>query len=446
MTSTRVFIYGSCVSRDTFNTLPQDGYALVDYVARQSLISAARPPIAYPLDLSGIASRFQQRMVQGAMSGSLYGSLSRHAQDTDLVLIDLTDERAGVFEMPDGSYFTRSIELDSAGLTQRISDASTRYLRFGSDEHFEVFAWAAQALRAELDRLQLTERTLVLAPNWAEYTIDGQYSGDSYGYTPSDANYFLQRYVDLLEKYLGLRTVRLADTRSDVNHQWGLAPFHYAAPVYTHLVEQLVEFAPKSAASVSSSSPDAPLAGPPPAVESLRPRSSAQPSVVLVHTAGTDESLMSYLESVVTHGTTDSVGILRAVARDSRRLGEGSAAAAEEIGRIDGNDAARVFVSVGDATWIAAELAKSDGAAPVVCLYPSGLESFDPGVTPVHVFIAPNHFRAHYPSDTLSRAIAAVALLTKSGSVHSVHDPGTLTREAVQQIMALVNDMAEVRS
>lgn len=447
MTSTRVFIYGSCVSRDTFNALPQDGYVLVDYVARQSLISAVRPPLAYPLDLSAISSRFQQRMVQGAMSGSLYESLSRHAPNTDLVLIDLTDERAGVFEMPDGSYFTRSIELDGAGLTAQISDASTRYLRFGTDEHFEAFAWAAQTFRAELDRLELTSRTLVLAPSWAEHSIDGQYSGDSYGYTPSDANYYLQRYVDLLENYLGLRTVRLADTRSDASHQWGLAPFHYAERVYAYLMAELEEFAPRPAGATAHSVPQAtPQAGSPPIVETLRPRTSAQPSVVLVHTAGTDQSLTSYLESVVTHGTTGSVGILRAAARNSRRLGEASAAAVAEIGRIDGVDADRVFVSVGDATWIAAELAKADGAAPVVGLYPFGLESFDPGVTPVHIFMAPTHFRAHYPADTVDKAIAAVALLTKSGSVHSMHDSDSLTRKAVQQIMDLVDGTTEARS
>ena len=35
-----MFIYGSCVSRDTFEFLRPLGYGLVDYVARQSLISA----------------------------------------------------------------------------------------------------------------------------------------------------------------------------------------------------------------------------------------------------------------------------------------------------------------------------------------------------------------------------------------------------------------------
>jgi hypothetical protein len=288
---------------------------------------------------------------------------------------------------------------------------------------------------------------VILAPNWAEHAIDGQYSGESYGYTPSDANYFLQRYIDLLENYLGLRTIRLTDTRSDANHQWGLAPFHYAEPVYAYLMEKLKEFAPRrTAPTASPPSQGAPQVGSPPALESVRPRTSSQPSVVLVHTAGADESLTSYLESVATHGTTSSVGILRAVARDSRRLGSGSAAAVAEIGRIDGVDAPRIFVSVGDATSVAAELAKADGAAPVVCLYPSGLESFDPGITPVHVFMAPAHFRAHYPADTVDKALAAVALLTKSGSIHSMHDPGALTRKAVQQIMDLVGDMTEVRA
>lgn len=446
MTGTRVFIYGSCVSRDTFSAMPQDRYALVDYVARQSIISAARPPIAYPLDLSAVSSRFQQRMVQGAQRGNLYESLRQHAAETDLVLVDLTDERAGVFEMPDGSYFTRSIELDGAGLTRQVSDASTRYLQFGTDEHFEVFGWAAQTFRAELDRLGLTERTVVLAPAWAEYTIDGQYSGESYGYSPSDANYFQQRYVDLLENYLGLRTLRLTDTRSDAGHQWGLAPFHFAEPVYAYFVDKLAEVAPAPRESTGSQGSKTAGTSAAVKVESVRARTSALPSVVLVQTASTDGGMTAYLDSVVGHAISESMGMFRVVAQDGRRIGSGTTGVIEQIERIDGAGAARIFVAVGEGTLVAAELAKADRAAPLVALYPHGLDSFDPGVTPVHVFMSPAHFRAHYPTEAVDKAIASVALLTKSGSVHSLHDQGALTQNAVQQIMELVGEMTEVKS
>ena len=45
MSKTRVFIYGSCVSRDTFEYLDPDQFEIVQYVARQSALSAYTRPV-----------------------------------------------------------------------------------------------------------------------------------------------------------------------------------------------------------------------------------------------------------------------------------------------------------------------------------------------------------------------------------------------------------------
>lgn len=464
MTSTRVFIAGSCVSRDTFNALPQDGYALVEYVARQSLISAARPPIAYPLDLSTISSRFQQRMVQGAMSGSLYESLGRHAPDTDLVLVDLTDERAGVFEMPDGSYFTRSIELDGAGLTQGISDASTRYLRFGADEHFEVFGWAAQTLRAELDRLELTDRTLILAPNWAEYSIDGQYSGDSYGYTPSDANYFQQRYVDLLENYLGLRTIRLAATRSDANHQWGLAPFHYAEPVYTYFAQALAQFVPPHAGPAptamsrqpsvsghqmpSSQMPSSQMPSSaaaltvPPTVELVQRAAADAPTVVLVRTTSQHASLAALMDNMVANVGGRDLSIVTVTAQGPALDATGAQAAALQIAQVAGAGGAdRIYLTAGDGLVGALLVAAEDKATDLVVVYPEfpeavavpGLKKID-----VHAFAEAGHLTARHTANQVDLTIKLLGTVTRTGTFLLMHDGDAVLRRAMEQLHGAV--------
>lgn len=450
MTSTRVFIAGSCVSRDTFNALPQDGYALVDYVARQSLISAARPPLAYPLDLSAISSRFQQRMVQGAMSGSLYESLSRHAPDTDLVLIDLTDERAGVFEMPDGSYFTRSIELDGAGLTAQISEASTRYLRFGTDEHFEVFAWAAQTFRAELDRLQLADRTLVLAPSWAEHSIDGQYSGDSYGYTPSDANYYLQRYVDLLENYLGLRTVRLADTRSDANHQWGLAPFHYAEPVYVYFGQALAQVVPPHAGPASTDTSSQPSGGSrqmpssaaalteSPTVELVRSATADAPTVVLVKTTSQHAGLAALVDDMVANIGGGGQNIVTVTVQGPSLDATGAQAAARQIAQLAGRDGAeRTYLTAGDGLVCALLVAAEDKATDLVVVYPEFPEAVAvPGLKKVnvHAFAETDHLTARHTAGQADLTIKLLGTVTRTGTFLLMHDGDAVLRRAMERM------------
>ncbi|MFI2485268.1 DUF6270 domain-containing protein [Promicromonospora kroppenstedtii] len=454
MSATRVFVYGSCVSRDTFNALPQDGYELVDYVARQSMISAARPPLAYPLDLSVISSRFQQRMVQGALSGSLYGTLDRHATDTDLVLVDLTDERAGVFEMPDGSYVTRSIELDGAGLTQQISDASTRYLRFGTDEHFEVFGWAAQTLRAELDRLQLTERTLVLAPNWAEHSVDGQYSGDSYGYAPADANYFQQRYVDLLENYLGLRTVRLADTRSDTGHQWGLAPFHFAGPVYTYFAQAIAQVVPPHAGPASIGAPQQATAyqGPSsaaaltasPTVELVRSASAEAPTVVLVKTTSQHASLAALLDDMVANVGGGNLNIVTVTVQGPALDVAGAESTAAQLAQITartGKD--RTYLTAGDGLVCALLVAAADKASELVVVYPEFPESVTvPGLkkVDVHAFAEAEHLMARHTAGQVDLTLKLLGTVTRTGSFLLMHDGDAVLRRAMERMHTTLTD------
>ena len=82
--SLRVFILGSCVSRDAFS-LPSDGLELVGYFARTSLASAFHPQVA-PRSLAQLAtaipSSFQRRMVQADLD-------KRWRPGDDI--IDLTD-------------------------------------------------------------------------------------------------------------------------------------------------------------------------------------------------------------------------------------------------------------------------------------------------------------------------------------------------------------------
>lgn len=81
----RTLVYGSCDSRDTFSELPRGEFELVDYVARQSLISAYSTPVTEQ-PVPRMSSRFQQRMVRGDFVSSLPSVLAQHARAISPVL------------------------------------------------------------------------------------------------------------------------------------------------------------------------------------------------------------------------------------------------------------------------------------------------------------------------------------------------------------------------
>lgn len=226
---TSVFVYGSCVTRDTFSTLPTAEFTLRGYVARQSLISATAGD-AGPLDLSGLESKFQRRMLAGDVAGDLGERLSAQSKAIDLLLWDLADERLGVLVAPDGRTVTRTVEAIKTGLPH-VRDWTL--VEFGSDEHFTRWAAALRLFCTQLDALGLTTRTALLAIPWATATDAGQPAPDSFGIGSADANARYRRYYREAES-VGFPVLGLPERSvlASVSHQWGLAPFHYDGATY----------------------------------------------------------------------------------------------------------------------------------------------------------------------------------------------------------------------
>ena len=159
----RVFAYGSCVSRDTLGPAARaDGLVVAGYVARQSVISAfGGVAECGDSDLSSIKSKFQRSMVRGDLVGDLASKIAE-ASDVDLILWDLTDERFGVRIDHTGAYFTPSSE--SAGhLAKTNLYTGGSALRFGTDEHFGEFCGAARKFAEMLAERNLLDRTLLAA-------------------------------------------------------------------------------------------------------------------------------------------------------------------------------------------------------------------------------------------------------------------------------------------
>jgi hypothetical protein len=239
MTSTRVFIYGSCVSRDTFEHLDPEQFELVQYVARQSVLSATTRPVELMAPPSA-ASRFQQRMLDGDFRSSLRPLLQQYANEVDVLLVDLTDERLGVYLLPDGTVVTRSVELIESGAEQSLPQG-TRYVQFGTQQHFEYWSGAIRALGDTIRQAMPHASVALLNVPWAEWSESGAPTPDSFGVTAAQANPVFASYVEAAREALGAHVVSLdpADVVSGPHHPWGDAPFHYAERVYLDIVRRL---------------------------------------------------------------------------------------------------------------------------------------------------------------------------------------------------------------
>lgn len=234
-------IYGSCVTRDTFEFLGDD-FLLKSYVARQSVISAGTQTSDTLPMLDPIASAFQKRMVEGDLKGNLYETLDRQASQADLLVIDLIDERGGVIDFGDGKYVSKLAEFWSAG--GREASRGRAQISFGSDEHFERWTNGVQRLLGELLKHEMLHRTVVIKAPWATLTdTDEPFDIPTWMMDPREANSLYERYYDYLEK-VGVPLITLPDhlVRTSDSHQWGVSPYHYAKGAYEYLATELRRF------------------------------------------------------------------------------------------------------------------------------------------------------------------------------------------------------------
>lgn len=229
----RVGIYGSCISRDIFN-LERPGLEMSGYFARSSWISATNPSVPRPTVQSRLTSPFQQRMVErDFMSSSIAGLL---ALDSDLILLDLIDERAGVVRAESGGYLTYLSEMKGSGWLDHVNHSSL--IRFGTPMHLKLFKDAALKVLESLNG----RRVVVLASKFASNTEDGKTVPPASGRSAEEWNDLYAEYFGVLEQ-IGFDVLRMPDELciADSKHRWGVAPYHYIEDFYSEAARLLAE-------------------------------------------------------------------------------------------------------------------------------------------------------------------------------------------------------------
>lgn len=218
--SPRVFIYGSCVSRDAFRGT--GGPELVDYVSRSAMGSAfSVPPGVIPnVDVSLNPSAFQRRMVTYDHEKSL-GRLLKDAT-FDILLLDFIDERLPLVRI-NNSYITYSPEVQRCGFTPASEDLVVA----GSDEYYALFKNGFELLLQNVD----SNRIYVSRAYWAVIDDNGNpLGGDSVDFH----NGVLERLYEIAAEYPGIRFIEYSKDQvvGDSLHKWGASPFHYVSDFY----------------------------------------------------------------------------------------------------------------------------------------------------------------------------------------------------------------------
>lgn len=276
-----ISIWGSCVSRDTLSFMPD--VALGTYVARQSAIVALAPATDLDVPLKALDSPFQRRMMSGDTRADVTERIG--SNEEALILIDLVDERRGVWRFPDGTFLTNSVEAFRTGVDEWAPAAGATLIEFGTDEHFSLWkqgftvvartlarlgqplvlldvAWAsvfegqtqpqgkiAQLRRAgrrsqqsiaHFVRTARQERSIIAGA--AKMSTRPMSQGDELLRIARDANRRYRRYIEEAHRHVSVTvTRRPEDVRMNKGHQWGIGPYHYSDPDYLAIRDKIEE-------------------------------------------------------------------------------------------------------------------------------------------------------------------------------------------------------------
>lgn len=236
----KIFIVGSCVSRDLTTYLVKKQHTLLHYAARQSLISADRPVQEDLLQSDLFSSPFQLESVTNDFKGDLYERIDAHKGDIDVILWDLIDERRGVIRISDTEYVTNNWELYVSGQIDSLKEFDL--LPLGTEEHFAIWKQAVDRFIKRLEELGLLHKVLLIAPMFAHIDEDGDNVPAATGDTWQDLRNNYSKYFEYVKKKVSSESIVSIPNealRATKNHRWGLQSFHYSTTTESRLVEEI---------------------------------------------------------------------------------------------------------------------------------------------------------------------------------------------------------------
>lgn len=190
--------------------------------------------------MDSLGEGFQNRSVRGDLQSSLHSLIRKSAPRTELFVFDILSERLGVYRVPGGTYITRSVELAKTGLIDTLPRPATA-IGFGTDQHFDLWKPAADALLARLKKSGLFTRALLFEVPWTNVTDAGEEVPKFRGWDAAHANDLYARYYAYLRAQ-GLRVATIPEALavSTTRHKWGPSPYHFIDDAYLWMKKEVL--------------------------------------------------------------------------------------------------------------------------------------------------------------------------------------------------------------
>ena len=244
---TNISIFGSCVSRDAMEICLKNhpDVCLKTYIARQSIISAVSPPIAFDESEIHLASAFQKRMVACDLSKKTFDLLA--GDGSEYLLVDLIDERFHLVQLQN-SYVTLSSELINASFLPEGYRQIRRQKDTGGGYSFQGISMVQYAERF-IDRLlQIYPPNHIILHSSRmcnEYIdLDGSRKEFTASVIGNNAVYnsLYDALYGIFAELLPSSPVITCGGRylADASHKWGLSSIHFQPAYYQEITDQLL--------------------------------------------------------------------------------------------------------------------------------------------------------------------------------------------------------------
>lgn len=233
----RVFILGSCVTRDAFELAQEGQFKIAGYLARTSMASTFQEETVTKYDTSIIKSNFQRRMVDNDLLKKTTDELGK--VDFDFLVIDLIDERFDVVKTLDGKYFTLSSEFKEY---IALGDDVT-LLKPNDNELFDLWCRGWDKFIQIAKSKNFYHKICINKVFWSNKDSNEEVVFPEYQNWINKNNAWLERLYSYIEKSKDIKIVFYSQEsfRIDRNHKWGAQPYHYADTLYLEFLEKLME-------------------------------------------------------------------------------------------------------------------------------------------------------------------------------------------------------------
>lgn len=230
-----IFIYGSCVTRDPFASVPND-YTLTGYICRSSFASAfANEPFDLglsQLDPEGVlVSKFQRRMVHSDLKKNAISRISSLGS-TDTIVIDLVDERFPLM-FKKGTLATYSNEVQRLQPMERFKDISL--IKADTTQHYEIWL---EGLRRFAKIVQNQGTKIIL--NKVKFADKDRLGVNFPANFVKKHNKRLHKMYEAIQSEMDCMTIEYdSPFISDPEHKWRRSAFHYIEEVNVEFISKL---------------------------------------------------------------------------------------------------------------------------------------------------------------------------------------------------------------